>query len=552
MATTVTTRAANGGPLTNTQIDTNFTNLRDGKVDLADRDATAGVPSLVSYKIKFLNAAGGAPAYLTHANAAATRTYMFPDIDGRVQLSTKTTMVQYAPLLFQPTSDPEATSGYGFLHYYDGAGYYLLTTNSGNSKVFNGLRPLSIAPSTGRVTLGNGFTALGACAVNGQTPTAPTGVGSASGGSLAAGTYYAKVIAIDALSNSTLPSANSVGVAVSGGASSIVWTISRSAVARVDSGGAGYRLFVGTIAGSQTLYVDLTGPFAWTTIGGQDYFTYTQTADLLVTGSLTTVDTTGSLQVSGFLSSYYTSMSHATTSRSSDAIFYSSTDVYIRKNDAPGMRSSLAVPGLATVNTFTKAQRGAFVELTPGTTVTPDFSLGNNYNLRTGSAATIALAMPTNLVEGQSGVINVYHDVLAAHSISFAGCYSFAGGTAIALTTSAPLGTRDMISYNVDYAKSLTATVTTTGLSHDLTSTSHGLVAGQKITFTATGGAPTGLSLNTLYYVGNVGTNTFRLYTSLALAVAGGASTINVSTAGTVPHTFVAASITLAIAKAIA
>jgi hypothetical protein len=40
----------------------------------------------------------------------------------------------------------------------------------------------------------------------------------------------------------------------------------------------------------------------------------------------------------------YFNMSHGTTTRSSDTIFYSSTDSYIRKTDATGMRASLSVP----------------------------------------------------------------------------------------------------------------------------------------------------------------------------------------------------------------
>ncbi|MCM2267521.1 MAG: hypothetical protein NDI60_07060 [Elusimicrobiales bacterium] len=45
-----------------------------------------------------------------------------------------------------------------------------------------------------------------------------------------------------------------------------------------------------------------------------------------------------------YLIGSYTSMSHASASRATDTIFYSSTDNYIRKNDAAGFRASLDVP----------------------------------------------------------------------------------------------------------------------------------------------------------------------------------------------------------------
>ncbi len=62
------------------------------------------------------------------------------------------------------------------------------------------------------------------------------------------------------------------------------------------------------------------------------------------TGSTVAVrDGSGHLTVN-YLFSSYCNMSHGTATRNSDTIFYSSTDNYIRKSNASGMRSSLNVP----------------------------------------------------------------------------------------------------------------------------------------------------------------------------------------------------------------
>ena len=47
---------------------------------------------------------------------------------------------------------------------------------------------------------------------------------------------------------------------------------------------------------------------------------------------------------SGYIYANYFNTNHSTSTRSSDTIFYSSTDTFIRKNDATGMRNSLNVP----------------------------------------------------------------------------------------------------------------------------------------------------------------------------------------------------------------
>ena len=49
----------------------------------------------------------------------------------------------------------------------------------------------------------------------------------------------------------------------------------------------------------------------------------------------------------------YVNISHSTGTRNSDTIFYSSTDAYIRKNNASGMRSSLGLANSATIEATT-------------------------------------------------------------------------------------------------------------------------------------------------------------------------------------------------------
>lgn len=91
--------------------------------------------------------------------------------------------------------------------------------------------------------------------------------------------------------------------------------------------------------------------------------------------------------------------------------------------------------GMATAQTFTKAQRGAIVTLTDGATVTPDMADGNNFSLTLGGNRT--LANPTNLTAGQSGSIFLVQDGTGSRTLAYGSYYDFAGGTAPTLTTTA-------------------------------------------------------------------------------------------------------------------
>lgn len=66
-----------------------------------------------------------------------------------------------------------------------------------------------------------------------------------------------------------------------------------------------------------------------------------------------------------------------------------------------------------------------------------------------------------------------------------------------------------------------------------VTKTNHGFQTGDQVWFTTTGALPTGLAVNTVYYVIYVNANTFRLATSLANANAGTAINTSGSQSGT-------------------
>lgn len=193
-------------------------------------------------------------------------------------------------------------------------------------------------------------------------------------------------------------------------------------------------------------------------------------------------------------------------------------------------------------NTFTKAQRASITVLTDGATVTPDFSLNNDFFLKIGGNRT--LANPTNAAPGQSGSINIRQDSTGSRTLSYQWGYEFPGGTVPALTTTA--GGRDTLYYDTKVAQSSTVTITiaTPGV---VSYTAHGLYTGQKIQITTTGALPTGLTASTTYYVIEVDENTFRLATSLANAVAGTAINTTGSQSGV--HTLTALTINLSATK---
>lgn len=108
---------------------------------------------------------------------------------------------------------------------------------------------------------------------------------------------------------------------------------------------------------------------------------------------------------------------------------------------------------LNVVQAFSKAQRGTPVALTDGATITPDFSLGNNYSVTLGGNRT--LANPTNLVAGQSGVIVITQDATGSRTLAYGSYFKFPAGTAPTLTTAA--NSVDVLAYYVESSTRITA-----------------------------------------------------------------------------------------------
>ncbi len=194
---------------------------------------------------------------------------------------------------------------------------------------------------------------------------------------------------------------------------------------------------------------------------------------------------------------------------------------------------------VSTANTFTAAQRGALVTLTDAGTIAVDLSLANNYKVVLGGART--LGVPTNPVAGQTGVIDVWQDITGSRTLAYAWPYVFPGGTAPTLSTG-KLVSDELYYYVRSYA---TSTVTvTSGANAVVTWTAHGLVSGQRVQFTNSGGAlPTGISAATNYWITKIDANTFNISTSLANAQA--ATFVTTSDTGTGTQTATNFSITI-------
>lgn len=193
--------------------------------------------------------------------------------------------------------------------------------------------------------------------------------------------------------------------------------------------------------------------------------------------------------------------------------------------------------------TFTKAQRGAFVALTDAATVAVDLSLANVFNLVLGGNRT--LGTPTNGAAGQQGVINVYQDATGSRNLAYSWFWGIAAGGSITLSTAGC--TKDMLPYCVDYwlLSTFTTTIATPGV---MTVAGHGMISGQKCQLSTTGALPTGLAASTNYYVHVIDANTFHLCTSVANAAAGTYIATSGSQSGT--HTIHCASGTISVLKA--
>lgn len=207
--------------------------------------------------------------------------------------------------------------------------------------------------------------------------------------------------------------------------------------------------------------------------------------------------------------------------------------------------TSTTVAGLSVAETFSAAQRAAYSALTDGATITPNFSLANNYSVTLGGNRT--LGVPTSIVAGQSGQFDILQDSTGSRTLAYAWVWNFAGGTAPTLTTAGC--SFDSLFYAVNYYTTSTVTITiaTPGV---VTWTSHGLKTGNRLQLTTTGALPTGLTASVTYWVVVIDANSFSLATSLVNAAAATRITTSGTQSGT--HTAVACQITVNAVKAIA
>ena len=178
----------------------------------------------------------------------------------------------------------------------------------------------------------------------------------------------------------------------------------------------------------------------------------------------TTLTVTGAATLSSTLAVTGAATFTANATFNSDIVFEGSTadafETTLTVEDPTADRtitlpdSTTTVAGLGVIQSFTKAQRGTVVALTDGTTITPDFSAGNNFSVTLGGNRT--LGAPTNVAAGQSGVIVVTQDSTGSRTLAFNSIFKFAGGSAVTLTTSA--NAVDVLAYYAESTSRITVT----------------------------------------------------------------------------------------------
>jgi len=118
------------------------------------------------------------------------------------------------------------------------------------------------------------------------------------------------------------------------------------------------------------------------------------------------------------------------------------------KTDASGnlgFASFLLATETTNGQVVTGGVRGAITTLTDAATIAIDMDDNNNFKVTLGGNRT--LGNPTNVVEGQTGFIEVLQDATGSRTLSFSSNYRFVGGTAPTLTTTA--SKKDVLAYAV-------------------------------------------------------------------------------------------------------
>jgi len=101
-------------------------------------------------------------------------------------------------------------------------------------------------------------------------------------------------------------------------------------------------------------------------------------------GGTVLADTAVEIHGSGYLRASYLNMTHSSSTRNSDTVFFSSADAYIRKNNAGGMRTSLSV--------YSKAEAdGKYIRTDTNTNVSAHIEMQDNYEMRFGNGADVRM-----------------------------------------------------------------------------------------------------------------------------------------------------------------
>ena len=94
--------------------------------------------------------------------------------------------------------------------------------------------------------------------------------------------------------------------------------------------------------------------------------------------------------------------------------------------------ANLAAYLTANVNTWTKPQRSSFTSISSGSAKTWDLSQSNLFTTTMTINATLT---PTNIGNGQSGVIYVTQDATGGFTLAYDAAIKFKGGTAPSIST---------------------------------------------------------------------------------------------------------------------
>jgi hypothetical protein len=92
--------------------------------------------------------------------------------------------------------------------------------------------------------------------------------------------------------------------------------------------------------------------------------------------------------------------------------------------------------------------------LTDQATITPNFSIGNNYVLTLGGNRT--LANPTNLIAGQSGTIVITQDGTGSRTLAYGGFWKYPGGSGNIPSLTTTAGAVDVLGYYVESTTRIT------------------------------------------------------------------------------------------------